>query len=287
MHIPEKYLPKLKCKRVSIPEIKIQSKHELKSQIENNKPFIFNINLTEYLSIVQNEINAIDNEYLIKTFDSIPYSEIREGLFTDYFKYVNESKSDKNYPDNFKLVESRKGWNYQNELRHYALSLNQKVFPAISNFKIPFLEDDNYLSQLNQSLFDEFNVTSPHWLFIHPSFSVSNAHFDHDNVHTVIFQLKGSKRAFLVSPFQHKNIQNSNYPTLPNGFNDFLNEQIENLPTEDLILWEGNLNENQILFIPKKWVHFVVGGTSGISYSQDIVLKDNFNEWLNSIMLVR
>jgi hypothetical protein len=91
----------------------------------------------------------------------------------------------------------------------------------------------------------------------------------------------------LVSPFQHKNIQNSNYPTLPNGFNDFLNEQIENLPTEDLILWEGNLNENQILFIPKKWVHFVVGGTSGISYSQDIVLKDNFNEWLNSIMLVR
>lgn len=55
------------------------------------------------------------------------------------------------------------------------------------------------------------------------------------------------------------------------------------MPTDKLTIWEAEIEKNQILFIPCNWVHFVLGVTSGISYSQDIVLKNNFEKWLSSI----
>jgi hypothetical protein len=284
MQIPKRYLPKFNSNSISIPKILIKSKDDLIIQIEKNIPFIMNVNLTEYLTAVKNQIDSIDEHCQIKTFDSIPYSEIREGLFSDYLNYALNDSTDKICPDNFNVIETRKGHSYSNKFRHYALSLNPDAFPEISKFKVPFLGDDNYMQQLSPEFYQKYNITTPHWLFIHPKFSVSNAHYDHDCVHTFIFQLEGTKKAFLVSPEQHGLIRNTNFPILPNGFNDFTHDLLEDLPTDGLNLWEGDLEENQILFIPKKWVHFVVGKTPGISYSQDIVLKDNFNEWINSIM---
>ena len=284
MQIPKRYLPKFNSNCISIPKISIKSKDDLIIEIEKNIPFIMNVNLTEYLSAVKNQIDSIDERCQIKTFDSIPYSEIREGLFSDYLNYAQNDSTDKICPDNFNVIETRKGYSYSNKFRHYALSLNPDVVPEISKFKVPFLGDDNYMQQLSPEFYQKYNITTPHWLFIHPKFSVSNAHYDHDCVHTFIFQLEGTKKAFLVSPEQHGLIRNTNFPILPNGFNDFTHDLLEDLPADGLNLWEGDLEENQILFIPKKWVHFVVGKTPGISYSQDIVLKDNFNEWINSIM---
>ena len=283
MKIPEKYLPKFKSNLILIPEVFVQSSEEFIHLIEKNKPFILSYNLKDYLLIVKNQIDLIDKNRKIKTFDSIPFSEIREGLFSDYLKYTFNDSIDKLYPDNFKLLEKSENFCYKNKFRHYALSLNHYLFPNISKFKVPFLGDNNYLLQLSSEFYEKFDITAPHWLFIHPQFSVSNAHYDHDFVHTFIFQLEGSKKVFLVSPEQHSIIRNLNFHTQSNGFNDFTNIMLENLPTDGLNLWEGDLDENQILFIPKKWVHFVIGKTSGISYAQDVVLKDNFNEWIESI----
>jgi hypothetical protein len=149
------------------------------------------------------------------------------------------------------------------------------------NFEIPFIEKDNYL--LQPDFINEELIISPHWLLIHPKFSISNAHIDPYFLHTSIFQLKGSKYVCCVSPDQNEIIRNKDFPLLPNGYNDFTNNDLEHLPSSDLETWEGVIEENQILFIPKRWVHFVRGLTSGISYSQDIVLNNNFNEWFVSI----
>jgi hypothetical protein len=284
MKIAEKYLPKFKSNSISIPSISIQSKGELLKHIQKNQPFIMSFDLGHYLEIVKNQIELMDKNFQIKTFDSIPYSEIREGIFSDYLDYALNDSIDKFYPDNFELTEIREGKGYLNKFRHYALSLNHDVFPKISNFKVPYLGDDNYLLQLRHEFYTKFNITSPHWLFIHPKFSVSNAHYDHDCVHTFIFQLEGTKKAFLISPDQHAFIRNNNFPLQPNGFNDFTHDLLEHLPSAGLNLWEGEIDSNQIIYIPKKWVHFVVGKTPGLSYSQDVVLKDNFCEWTESIM---
>lgn len=287
MTIPKDYKPKFDFNSIPISDISIQSKEDLIFHIDKNVPFILNVDLSQYLSVINKDIENVNKNNQINTYDSIPYSEIREGYFSDYLNYVFSDSCEKKYPENFNLIEKREGYDSNAKFRHYALSLNQDMFPSISNFKIPFLNDENYLLQLTGTFFKENNITSPHWLFIHPKYSVSNAHYDHDCVHTVIFQIKGSKKIYLVSPEFHEYIRNVNFPLLPNGFNDFTDEKLENLPTENLSVWEGDLNENQLIFIPKKWVHFVVGITSGISYSQDIVLKDNFNEWMDSIFSKR
>lgn len=284
MDIPKSYLPKFKSNSISIPSVSVKSKIEIIREIEKNIPFIMNINLSEYLTIVKNELENIDDHCKIRTFDSIPYTEIREGLLTDYLIYAQDDSVEKYYPDNFDIIESIPNFGSLNNFRHYALCLNHEVFPNISKFKVPFLDDDNYMNQLNPEFYKKYNVTAPHWLFIHPKYSVSNAHYDHDFVHTFIFQLKGEKKAFLVCPDHHDFIRNIDFPILSNGFNDFTHQDLEQLPTKGLNLWEGDLNENQILFIPKKWVHFIIGKTSGISYSQDIVCRDNFNEWINSVV---
>jgi hypothetical protein len=283
MKFNDKYLPKFKSTKRNIPVYEVTKNKDFYNFFHKEMPFILKYNLIDYLNAALSDIGAVDKKTRIKTFDSIPYKEIREGLFFDYLKYVNSNNTDTFYPNNFKIIEEVKDSKTTSRFRHYALSLNESLFPNIANFKVPFIEQDNYLLQLNLNFFSENNIISPHWLFIHPQFSVSNAHYDHDFVHTSIFQLKGSKYVCLVSPMHQEIIRNKEFPLLPNGFNDFTNNDIEHLPSNDLETWEGIIEENQILFIPKRWVHYVLGLTSGISYSQDLVLENNYNEWITSI----
>jgi hypothetical protein len=60
MQIPKRYLPKFNSKSISISKISIQSRDDLVIQIEKNIPFIMNFNLNEYLTIVKNQIDSID-----------------------------------------------------------------------------------------------------------------------------------------------------------------------------------------------------------------------------------
>jgi hypothetical protein len=282
-NIPNKYLPKLNAKKQGIPIYKCGSKKIILTNLHQEKPFIISYDLSSYFDLVENEIKSINKSTKVKTYDTIPYNEIREGLFSDYLKYTRSDKQNNLlYPKNFKLIESQKTQK-SNRLRHYALSLDESLFPCIKEFNVPYLEDFNYLMQLDSNFFEINQVISPHWLFIHPAYSVSNAHYDHDCVHTAIFQLSGSKYAQLISPEDHDIIRNKDFPLLPNGFNDFTCEELYNMRTDNLTIWEAVIEKNQILFIPCNWVHFVLGVTSGISYSQDIVLKNNFEKWLSSI----
>lgn len=284
MNIPELYKPKFNSVKRQIPVVNIQEKKLFVDEFKREQPFILCHDLSNYLTETLEAFAAIDKNVRIKTFDSIPYREIREGYFNDYLAYTKQADTTQFYPTNFELIEERSLNITQTPFRHYALSLNEEIFPHIQKFKVPFIENDNYLLQLENNFYQKFKVTSPHWLFIHPKYSVSNAHYDHDAVHTAIFQFKGSKWACLIAPEDHKFLQNKNFPLLPNGFNDFTNDALAQLPTEGLVTWEGELNENQILFIPKRWVHYVVGQSSGISYSQDIVNQTNFNDWMTSVM---
>ena len=284
MPIPEKYLPKINALRTQIPVYNCHKKNDFHTKFMLETPFILNSNLESITQTVEKNLNQVEITKKIKTYDSIPWKEIREGSFGDYINYVFNKDSSVAYPENFKVIDEKHTENItQTSFRHYALSLNEEIFPAIKNIRIPFIEDSNYLLQIEAKFFKKHNITSPHWLFIHPKHSVSNAHFDHDAVHTAIFQLKGSKRAFLISPEHHAYIRNNAFPLLPNGFNDFSSELLNKMSCEDLVLWEGCLGENQILFIPRNWVHYVVGETSGISYSQDIVIQNNFSDWMFSI----
>ena len=283
------YLPKFNSVKRKIPVYDVKNKMDFHRFFQKETPFIINYNLSSHLKSVLVDIELIEKKTKIITLDSIPHKEIRAGLFFDYLNYVNSKKVDALYPENFKIIEKVKDTEINTVFRHYALSLNESLFPSIANFKIPYIENGNYLLQTkftNSEWLPHItaeDISSPHWLFIHPQFSVSNAHYDHDNVHASIFQLKGSKYVCLVSPKHHELIRNKEFPLLPNGFNDFTNNDLAHLPSNDLETWEGVIEENQIIFIPKRWVHFVLGLTSGISYSQDIVLENNFNEWSASI----
>lgn len=275
------YLPKFKSLKKNIPVYDLKNKKDFYDLVHKETPFIIKHNLSSHLKSVLIDIELIEKETKIMTYDGIPYNEIREGRFFDYLDYVNSKNEDALYPKKFKIIEKVSNRYTNTKFQHYALSINETLFPNIDNFKIPYIEDDNIL--LKPKFRNDKNIISPHWLFIHPKFSVSNAHYDHDFVHTSIFQLKGSKYVCLVSPMYHKIIRNNEYPLLPNGFNDFTNNDLEYLPSSDLETWEGIIEENQILFIPKRWVHFVLGLSSGISYSQDLVLENNFKEWITSI----
>lgn len=189
-NIPNKYLSKLNAKKQAIPTHECGSKKIILTNLNQEKPFIFSYDLSSYLDLVEKEIKSINKSTKVKTYDTIPYSEIREGLFIDYIKYTkSESLNNLLYPKNFTLIESKKKILKSKRLRHYALSLDECLFPCIKNFNIPYLEDCNYFMQLNSNFFETNQVISPHWLFIHPAYSVSNAHYDHDCVHTAIFQL--------------------------------------------------------------------------------------------------
>lgn len=275
------YLPKFKSLKKNIPVYDVKNKKDFYDFVHKETPFIIKHNLSSHLKSVLIDIELTEKETKIMTYDGIPYNEIREGRFFDYLDYVNSKNEDALYPKKFKIIEKVSNRYTNTKFRHYALSINETLFPNIDNFKIPYIEDDNFL--LKPKFRNDKNIISPHWLFIHPKFSVSNAHYDHDFVHTSIFQLKGSKYVCLVSPMYHKIIRNNEYHLLPNGFNDFTNNDLEYLPSSDLETWEGIIEENQILFIPKRWVHFVLGLSSGISYSQDLVLENNFKEWITSI----
>jgi len=285
MTIPEAYLPKFKGNALTIPVLPCASQEAFNAHLAREVPFIFEADLHALREKAERAIHAIDQDVEIRTYDSIPYREIRKGGFHAYLAYAASTETECLYPEGFELVESREGNVSETHFRHYALSLNETLFPAISQFRVPFIDErNNYLLQLPAPFFSQRSITSPHWLFIHPALSVSNAHYDHDSVHTAIVQLKGRKWACLIPPNQHHLINNVDFPLLPNGFNDFTNPKLQALPCEGLTPWEGDLNEGQILIIPKNWVHFVVGKSSGISYSQDIVNATNFKEWMTSII---
>jgi hypothetical protein len=275
------FYPKFKSTVKQIPVYDVKNKIDFYDFVHKETPFIIKHNLSSHLKSVLIDIELIEKETKIMTYDGIPYNEIREGRFFDYLDYVNSKNEDKLYPKKFKIIEKVSNRYTNTKFRHYALSGKESLFPSIVNFEIPFIEKDNYL--LKTDFINDELIISPHWLLIHPKFSISNAHIDGDFVHTSIFQLKGSKYVCCVSPDHNEIIRNKDFPLLSNGYNDFTNNDLEHLPSSDLETWEGVIEENQILFIPKRWVHFVLGLTSGISYSQNIVLENNFNEWFVSI----
>lgn len=287
MLIPEQFLPKLNARRVSIPLLSPLDEQEFSNHFARETPFLIEADLSSLLLSTLSQIQKVPKEQKIKTFDSIPYREIREGLFHKYMDYVEHAPSNCLFPEGFDVVEERLESVTETKFRHYALSLNESLFPEIEGFRIPGIEERNYLLNLKSNFFQTHGITSPHWLFIHPAFSVSNAHYDHDSVHTAIAQLKGRKKAYLISPEHHATVQQEQFPRLPNGFNDFSNPLIAQLPCGDMELWAGDLRENQVLFIPRRWIHYVVSETPGMSYSQDIVNSSNLSDWLGSLFKTR
>lgn len=277
-NVPKAYIPKTNSEAVDIPKIGLS---QFEIFFQQQTPFILEYSLEHELEAVLLAIDQVPKNLKVRTFDSIPFKEIREGNFSDYVDYASSNSTIDYFPNSFEIVEKKEGLVSKTEFRHYALSLNEGIFPIIKDFRFPFV--NNFLLNISQQTYLDKNIISPHWLFIHPLFSVSNAHFDHNSVHTLICQLKGKKYAYLLSPLDHEQIKNPDFPMLPNRFNDLTREEIETMPLKDLKTWEGVVEENNILFIPQNWVHFVLGLEPGISYSQDIVQSNNFDSWLRSL----
>lgn len=109
--------------------------------------------LSSLLLSTLSQIQKVPKEHKIKTFDSIPYREIREGLFHNYMDYVEHAPSNCLFPDGFDVVEERLESVTETKFRHYALSLNESLFPEIEGFRIPWIEDRNYLLNLKSNFF--------------------------------------------------------------------------------------------------------------------------------------
>jgi hypothetical protein len=176
MQIPDQFLPKLNAQRVTIPLLSPLDEQEFSNHFAQETPFLIEADLSRMLQSALFQVQKVPKEQKIKTFDSIPYREIREGLFHNYLDYVENSPPNCRFPTGFEVVEERLESVTETMFRHYALSLNENLFPEIEGFRIPWIKEKNYLLNLNPNFFQRHGITSPHWLFIHPAFSVSNAH---------------------------------------------------------------------------------------------------------------
>jgi len=83
------FYPKFKSTVKQIPVYDVKNKIDFYDFVHKETPFIIYHNLSSHLKSVLIDIELIEKETKIMTYDGIPYNEIREGRFFDYLDYFN------------------------------------------------------------------------------------------------------------------------------------------------------------------------------------------------------
>lgn len=114
------------------------------------------------------------------------------------------------------------------------------------------------------------------WLFMGPAGSISELHFDHHFVHTILVQCEGRKRLRLIADSDWDRVEvgdgrdnNSRW----DGFGD----------VPDLLrgrVFEGVLEKGEFVFLPGGWYHCVQNLAPSSTYSYDFVDSVNGMRWL-------
>lgn len=131
---------------------------------------------------------------------------------------------------------------------------------------------------LLNALPDESKSTSVYtkdWLFLGPANSVSELHFDHHFVHTILVQCEGEKRLRLVDDRDWRLVEAGARDNRAGW--DGLGPVPQYL--ED-IAYECILKKGDFIFIPSGWYHGALNLSASSTYSYDYVDAANFARWL-------
>jgi len=130
------------------------------------------------------------------------------------------------------------------------------------------------------------------WLFVGPKGTKSEMHIDHDNVHTTIQQLDGSKRFFLLSPKDYIKVSNALADRLKYVEFEIIDDQFCEAHTiqgeadlsvfNSVEIFSGDLNRHDLVYLPANWGHYAKSLEPSIGVSYDFIDDRNVDQYLFS-----
>ncbi len=120
------------------------------------------------------------------------------------------------------------------------------------------------------------------WIFIGGGGCYSNLHYDHDYVHTFLYQQNGNKEVILIDPIEWKSVE-KNQIALENqciSSLDWFNDS-SLIPCD---YRRVTLRPGDLIFIPGCWYHTTRCLDFNITISRDYVNSMNFEMWVTSVV---
>ena len=253
----------------------VRSKDSAKMNKQNVKSYLPNLDVQAARSLNEKVcISSTQKKYYCKLHDFLDYCEGEKVEFlvsSGNFDHKKESYS-------------------KEDLSLYVLNLNCNRRKDLSDLVcIDEIFGDwfqKYYPKYTQYIVYDKGHT---WFFIGPEGSISQLHYDHNNVHTTLQQYRGKKEVFLLDPvLTNKLIQKKGY-TIEfikengeiriKGCEDFDNKEIT------LPIYYGLLNARDTLYIPCNWGHMVRSIEPSITISRDFIDDRNADSYFTSILL--
>lgn len=177
----------------------------------------------------------------------------------------------------------------KSELVLYALSLNCNKRQDLSDLvKIESLFGDWFQSKFPKYTKEVVYDKGHTWFFIGPENCVSELHYDHNHVHTILRQYKGRKEVFLIDPRTTRALieENGNcieFTKTDGGIE--IKDSEGKYNTKRIPIFYGILKSRDILYIPSNWGHMVRSIEPSLTISRDFIDDRNVDDYFTSIML--
>lgn len=215
--------------------------------------------LLEFFSF--NTLRERVGERVIQVTRSLNSDEDAEIAMTSYLDYIQSEVGDAAAPD------SPRPW-------YLLRARNRDLVRGVRREWLPEFFRFNVLNALPEDS-DSTPVYTKDWLFLGPEGSVSELHFDHHFVHTILVQCEGAKRLRLVDNLDWRLIEAGARENC-SGW-DGLDPVPEHLEAK---AYECVLEKGDFIFIPAGWYHGVLNLSASSTYSHDFVDPVNFTRWL-------
>jgi len=207
-------------------------------------------------------------ERLVRVTRSLNSAEEAEIELSSYLEYVqSESTSDDKNTHETTNDGFRPWYLLRASDRSLVRGVDREWLPEFFRFNIlNGLPDDSGGSTLY----------TKDWLFLGPANSVSELHFDHHFVHTILVQCEGRKRVRLVDDRDWSALETSGARANSSEW-----DGLEPVPAHlKAFVYECILEKGDFIFIPAGWYHGVLNLSASSTYSYDYVDCTNVMRWL-------
>ena len=235
-----------------LPNIEIQVVRSLKEKIENQ---------------------STQRKYYCKLHDFLDYCEGKKIEFL-----VTQGNFD-----------HKRYYFSKDEMVLYALSLNCNKRKDLSDLvRIESLFGDWFQNRFPKYTREVVYDKGHTWFFIGPENCVSQLHYDHNNVHTILRQYKGKKEVFLIDPRTTRELitEKGNCIEFTNIEGEIKIKDSEGkYDGRRIPVYYGILTSRDVLYIPSNWGHMVRSIEPSLTISRDFIDDRNVDDYFTSMIL--